>query len=123
MSISEKIYLLRTKNNLTQEDLANKLSVSHQSVQKWENGLSLPTLDKLITIATIFNVSMDYLCERVDDQDNSGRADKEFIPDYGKMHSWESYSKSLEIEYRELFDEGKDVENLKDVFLNSENAS
>lgn len=62
MSISEKIYLLRTKNNLTQEDLANKLSVSHQSVQKWENGLSLPTLDKLITIATIFNVSMDLKC-------------------------------------------------------------
>ena len=46
MSISEKIYLLRTKNNLTQEDLANKLFVSHQSVQKWENGISLPTLDK-----------------------------------------------------------------------------
>lgn len=117
MSISEKIYLLRTKSNLTQEDLANKLFVSHQSVQKWENGLSLPTLDKLLTIATIFNVSMDYLCERVDDQDNSGRVDKEFIPDYGKMHSWESYAKSLEIEYRELFDEGKDVENLKDVFF------
>lgn len=47
MSISEKIYLLRTKNNLTQEDLANKLSVSHQSVQKWENGLSLSALPLL----------------------------------------------------------------------------
>ena len=49
MSISEKIYALRTKNGVTQEVLAEKLAVSRQSVQKWESGVSLPTIDKLIT--------------------------------------------------------------------------
>ena len=116
MSISEKIYALRTKSGVTQEVFAEKLAVSRQSVQKWESGVSLPTIDKLITMATIFNVSMDYLCDRADSAVSDGRTDKEYVPDYGKMHSWESYAKSLEIEYRQLVDEGKDVDNLKDVF-------
>ena len=123
MSISEKIYALRTKNGVTQEVLAEKLAVSRQSVQKWESGVSLPTIDKLITIATIFNVSMDYLCDRADSAVSDGRTDKEYVPDYGKMHSWESYAKSLEIEYRQLVDEGKDVDNLKDVFSAVEKMS
>ena len=116
MSISEKIYALRTKNGVTQEVFAEKLAVSRQSVQKWESGVSLPTIDKLITIATIFNVSMDYLCDRADAAVSDGRTDKEYVPDYGKMHSWESYAKSLESEQRQLVDEGKDVDNLKEVF-------
>ena len=66
MSISEKIYALRTKSGVTQEVFAEKLAVSRQSVQKWESGVSLPTIDKLITMATIFNVSIDYLCDRAD---------------------------------------------------------
>ena len=107
MSISEKIYALRTKSGFTQEIFAEKLDVTRQSVQKWESGISFPTIDKLISIATLFNVSMDYLCDRADAEVSDGRIDKEYIPDYGKMHSWESYAKSLEIEYRQLVDEGK----------------
>ena len=123
MSISEKIYALRTKSGFTQEIFAEKLDVTRQSVQKWESGISFPTIDKLISIATLFNVSMDYLCDRADAEVSDGRIDKEYIPDYGKMHSWESYAKSLEIEYRQLVDEGKDVENLKDVFFAVEKMS
>ena len=64
MSISEKIYKLRTKSGFSQEVFAEKLDVTRQSVQKWESGLSLPTIEKLISIATLFNVSMDYLCHK-----------------------------------------------------------
>ena len=117
MTISEKIYKLRTKSGFSQEVFAEKLNVSRQSVQKWESGLSLPTIEKLISIATLFNVSMDYLCHKTDAEVSDGRTDKEYIPDYGKMDSWESYAKSLEIEYSQLVDEGKDVENLRDVFV------
>ena len=117
MSISEKIYKLRTKSGFSQEVFAEKLDVTRQSVQKWESGLSLPTIEKLISIATLFNVSVDYLCHKADAEVSDGRTDKEYIPDYGKMHSWESYAKSLEIEYSQLVDEGKDVENLRDVFV------
>ena len=117
MTISEKIYKLRTKSGFSQEVFAEKLDVTRQSVQKWESGLSLPTIEKLISIATLFNVSMDYLCHKTDAEVSDGRTDIEYIPDYGKMHSWESYAKSLEIEYSQLVDEGKDVENLRDVFV------
>ena len=117
MAISDKIYALRNKNGITQETFAEKLDVTRQSVQKWESGAGLPTIDKLIAIATMFGVTMDYLCDRNDEAVSDGRTDKEYIPDYGKMHAWESYAKSLEIEYEQLQDEGKDVENLKDVFL------
>ena len=117
MNISEKIYALRTKSGITQEAFAEKLDVSRQSVQKWETGVNLPTIDKLIAIAKMFNVSMDYFCDRADAELFAGRTDKEYVPDYGKMSSWESYAKSLDVEYRQLVDEGKDVENLKDIFL------
>ena len=116
MSISDKIYALRSKKGVTQEAFAEKLDVSRQSVQKWETGASLPTIDKLVAIATFFDVSMDYLCDRPEAEISDGRTDKEYVPNYGKMHSWESYSKSLEIEYRQLVDEGKDVKSLEDVF-------
>lgn len=45
VSVSEKIYNLRTKNGFTQEVFAEKLDVPRQSVQKRESGLSLPTID------------------------------------------------------------------------------
>ena len=52
MTISEKIYKLRMKSGFSQEVFAEKLNVTRQSVQKWESGLSLPTIEKLISIAT-----------------------------------------------------------------------
>ncbi len=61
MSISEKIYLLRKRSALSQEQLAEKLNVSRQAISKWESGISIPESDKLITIADFFNVSTDYL--------------------------------------------------------------
>ena len=85
MAISDKIYALRNKNGITQEAFAEKLDVTRQSVQKWESGAGLPTIDKLIAIATMFGVTMDYLCDRNDEAVSDGRTDKEYIPDYGKM--------------------------------------
>ena len=46
--LSEKIYELRRKNGLSQEQLAEKLSVSRQAISKWESGTSTPELDKLL---------------------------------------------------------------------------
>ena len=45
MILSDKIILLRKKNNLTQEELAEKLGVSRQSVSKWEMGNSIPDIN------------------------------------------------------------------------------
>ncbi len=61
MILSEKICMLRKQNGWSQEDLAEKLDISRQSVSKWENGTSIPDLDKIIKLSQLFDVSTDYL--------------------------------------------------------------
>lgn len=52
---------LRNENRLTQEALAEKCHVSRQAIAKWENGDSVPGLDKLCFLAELYNVSLDEL--------------------------------------------------------------
>lgn len=61
MTVSEKIYTLRTRLGLSQEELAEKLGVSRQSVSKWETGQSVPDLEKIIKLSDLFGVSVDEL--------------------------------------------------------------
>ena len=61
MEISEKILQLRKANNLTQEELAEKLNVSRQYISKWESGQTIPELEKLISLSSVFQVTTDYL--------------------------------------------------------------
>ena len=61
MILADKIMLLRKKQGWSQEELAEKLDVSRQSVSKWEGGLSIPDLNKIIAMSALFGVSTDYL--------------------------------------------------------------
>lgn len=59
--LSEKLYTLRRKSGLSQEQLAEKIGVSRQAISKWEGGLSVPESEKLVAISEYFNVTLDYL--------------------------------------------------------------
>lgn len=61
MNLSEKLIQLRKANNMTQEELADKINVSRQSISKWELGQAIPELEKLVSLSEIFSVSTDYL--------------------------------------------------------------
>ncbi len=61
MKFSEKLQKLRKDNNYNQEQLAEMLDVSRQSVSKWESGQTYPEMDKLLTMCKIFNVTLDDL--------------------------------------------------------------
>ncbi|NLD20246.1 MAG: helix-turn-helix transcriptional regulator [Clostridiales bacterium] len=61
MILAEKIMDLRKMRGWSQEDLANELNVSRQSVSKWESGNSVPDIEKIIAISGLFGVSTDYL--------------------------------------------------------------
>ncbi len=61
MSLSKKIYELRKVNNLSQEQLAEKVNVSRQSISKWESGETVPEIERVIELSKVFNVSTDYL--------------------------------------------------------------
>lgn len=61
MILADKIILLRKKCGWSQEQLAEQLDISRQSVSKWESGMSIPDLDKIIKLSSLFEVSTDYL--------------------------------------------------------------
>lgn len=61
MNLNQKIIQLRNDKKWSQEDLAEKINVSRQSVSKWESGQAKPDLDKIVALSEIFNVSTDYL--------------------------------------------------------------
>lgn len=61
MNFSEKLYELRKKEGLSQEELAEKVNVSRQTISKWEMGQSAPEMEKLIALSKLFNLSIDEL--------------------------------------------------------------
>ncbi len=61
MTIAEKITHLRIVDNISQEKLASLLKVSRQTINKWENGDSLPQIDKVMEICELFKISADEL--------------------------------------------------------------
>ncbi len=61
MSFAENLQYLRRKNKITQEQLAEELGVSRQSVSKWETGEAYPETEKLIVLCDKFGVTLDGL--------------------------------------------------------------
>lgn len=61
MKLADKIILLRKQKGWSQEELAAQMDVSRQSVSKWESGISMPDIDKIILLSQIFGTTTDYL--------------------------------------------------------------
>ncbi len=82
MILAEKIALLRKRNEWSQEQLAEKLDISRQSVSKWESGASIPDMDKILKLSRLFEVSTDYLLkdEIVEENEKIPKAEEEYQP-------------------------------------------
>ncbi len=61
MSLAENLQYLRAREGVTQEQLAERLDVSRQSVSKWESAASYPEMDTLLKLCDMFQVDMDTL--------------------------------------------------------------
>lgn len=59
--IGKNIQYLRKESNMTQQDLADKLNYTSKAVSKWERGESMPEIEVLAAIASLFNVTVDFL--------------------------------------------------------------
>lgn len=64
--IGDRIRVLRTESNLTQQQLADLLKVSNKAVSKWENNEGLPDIENLKRISSVFSVSLDQLTGQVE---------------------------------------------------------
>lgn len=117
MTIGNAIYTLRNDAKLSQGQFAALFGVSQQSVQKWENGDSVPELGKIIKISQHFGVSLDALILGNDNRITEElKGTTKIKPQYANIHDWEFYSSNLETEYRQSVEEGLDIETYKDLF-------
>lgn len=71
MTLSKQLSRYRKEAKMTQEELAEKCDVTRQAVAKWENGESTPSIEKLITLAEIYDTSLDELVGRVENNSYS----------------------------------------------------
>ncbi len=88
----EKIYLLRKNRKISQEDFATILNTSRQAVSKWERNEAKPDIDKLISIAKLFNVSIDYLLDFEIDYSNVNQ----FINDLKTCYTKNEFSINID---------------------------
>lgn len=65
MMLAENLQILRKQNGLSQEELAEKCQVSRQAIAKWESGESVPTIEKLIYLVGLYEVTLDELVGRI----------------------------------------------------------
>lgn len=63
MTIADKIKKLRKDNNMTQEDLAEKMNVSRQTISKWETNIVIPDANNIVSICKLFNITTDELLD------------------------------------------------------------
>lgn len=82
MNLADNIKKIRKENNLSQEQLADKLNVSRQSVSKWESGLAYPEMDKVLQICQIFNLNIDDLMNQDIKEVNNRKAEKNNLNKY-----------------------------------------
>lgn len=65
--IADKIKELREKNDMTQSDLARKLSITRSAINAWEMGISVPSTQYIVELALLFNTSTDYILDMSDE--------------------------------------------------------
>ena len=85
-NFAENLRRIRKENNLSQEQLADKLGVSRQSVSKWESQQAYPEMDKVIQLCNMFNLNIDELLNRDikevrEEKENKNRVNK-YLDDF-----------------------------------------
>ena len=111
MTFGERLYELRNKNNLSQEELAEILDVSRQSISKWENDKAYPEMTRLLFMSDYFDVSLDYLMRGIKKENNEEKvtaddADKNSNDKYKTKNIllvWNNFLSNLSPNQKTLF--------------------
>ena len=89
MSLGQNLQFLRKRDNITQEQLAESMEVSRQSVSKWESDTTYPEMDKLLLLSNLFHCTLDDLIQK--DMSTQYIEDKcnydQFMNQYGKRNT------------------------------------
>lgn len=80
MEIGKKINQLRKLSGMTQEQLAEKLDVSRQTISKWESGGTSPDVGSMVRVSKIFRVSLDNLLLEGEEENVIGKNEEQITP-------------------------------------------
>lgn len=79
MTLAERLAASRKAGGYTQSEIAEKLGVSFQAVSLWERGETVPEMDRLVELASLFGISMDWLI--------AGREEERILPEFEELLS------------------------------------
>lgn len=88
IDIANRLYELRKKNSLSQEELAEKIGVSRQAVSKWERAEASPDTDNLILLAKLYSVSMDELLSTDEPVEPAPRQTEDPVSEFGTSEAF-----------------------------------
>ncbi len=88
MNLGDRLFELRKSKNLTQDDVAEKLNVTRQTISKWETNQSTPDFDKIVPLCDLYGISPNELLTGNYDvsNDESNKSDEKFDFDEAKKH-------------------------------------
>lgn len=119
--IAEKLVELRTERGVTQEDVAQSLSISNKTISKWENGASMPDLPMLIELSKYYGVTTDTLLGLSNDQKQGTK--EEVCTMFDGLDHKESVLKAFEIErllvpalFRKVSEKDADLYETQEIF-------
>lgn len=95
MNFAEKLCVLRNQSGYSQEQLAEKMSVSRQAVSKWESGVTLPETEKIIQLSDLFDVSTDFLLRDIPVDRSRDTLDRVVFKFLGSAQEMDDISKKL----------------------------
>ena len=94
MEFQQRLYDLRKKAGLSQEELANLLGVTRQAVQKWEAGTSRPDMDNLVSLARYFSVTLDWLVTGQEEREPANQGNPVVVENHYHYDRWHYEYKS-----------------------------
>ena len=101
MTFGERLYELRKNKNISQEELAELLDVSRQSISKWENDKAYPEMTRLLFMSEYFEVSLDYLMRGVEGDESKGDVTVSYKAK-NMLTIWNSFVSNLSDKQRKL---------------------
>lgn len=101
VTFGERLYELRRNRNISQEELAELLDVSRQSISKWENDKAYPEMTRLLFMSEYFDVSLDYLMRGLE----GDKSNEDIVVSYKAKNMimiWNSFISNLSDKQRKL---------------------
>lgn len=104
MSFGNRLYELRKSKNVSQEELAELLDVSRQSISKWENDKAYPEMTRLLFMSDYFGVSLDYLMRGTENVANAENKEKTSVTYQTRnlLTVWNNFISNLSGKQRKL---------------------